>query len=168
MKITSLWLLFVPMVFVIGALDLAYEGFYGRSSYSTEAIYKVPNSSIEIVLERRGIHYFLAEYERTLALRLKKQEILREDVAVDTGGYSRMNMFQVSLSEYFLCGDMSFDRYFLNVEEASLTDASLNAKPTKAKFVGVFDRDEKRVWRFIPAYERGEQESKTCQYGGVE
>lgn len=161
---------------VITAVNfLAVECFYetthrivfGKAIRSKEAIFEIPDTSSEIVLERRAIHPYLAEYERTIVFRNDAGKSIRREVAVDTGGYSRMNVFQVSPTEYFLCGDLSFDRYFLDITNASLNDAGLKANPANAKFVGAFDRDENRNWRFISVYEKGERTGTTCQSGGI-
>ena len=172
MKILKLLFLFVLAIFAVGLLDIAYEGVYrlilGKASYSSEAIYKVPATSVEIILERRAIHLFLAEYERTLVLRVGKNELFRKEVAVDTGGYSRMNVYRTSPNKYYLKGDLSFDRYFLDVAKQSFSDAGLDPKPMNATFVGSFDRDEERGWRFIPASERREQTNRNEQYGGIQ
>jgi 5-enolpyruvylshikimate-3-phosphate synthase len=172
MKVGKLLLLILVSIFAAGVLDIAYEGFHrlvlGRSSYSTEAFYSIPGTSVEIILERRAIHLFLAEYERTLVIQIGTKELIRKEVAVDTGGYSRMNVYQTSPTEYYLSGDLSFDRYFLDVAKVSFREAGLNTKPLSAKFIGAFDRDEEMGWRFISARERGEQKNKTQQSGGIQ
>lgn len=150
-------------VLVTGMFKLVYEpmyrGIFGKASYSTEAVFRVPGSAVEIVLDRRCIHLFLAEYERTLIVRIGTGEMLRRPVAVDTGGYSRMNVYQVSPTDFFLQGELSFDRYLLETSAAALTDAVLKEKPVESRFVGAFDRDE-NGWRFIPAHEREEQKPR--------
>lgn len=172
MKVGKLLLIIVLSIFAAEVLNIAYEAFHrlvwGRASYSTEAIYEIPDSSVEIVLDRRAIHFFLAEYERTLLVRVGGKEVVRKNVAVDTGGYSRMNIYVTSPAEYFLSGDLSFDRYFLDIAKVSFGEAGLNTKPLNAKFIGAFDRDEEIGWRFIPVSERGEQKNKTERYGGIQ
>lgn len=172
MKIVKLLVLVMLAIFAIGVLELAYEGGHrlilGNASYSSEAIYEVPGTSVEIVLERRAIHLFLAEYERVLVLRKGNEELFRKKAADDSGGYCRMNVYQTSATEYFLSGDLSFDRYFLNTAKATFRDAGLEPKPTNAKFVGAFDSDEESEWRFIPVSERPEQKNKTQHRGGIQ
>jgi hypothetical protein len=148
---------------VAAAVDSAFEaakrGIYGKARFSTEAIFLVPGSKSEIALERRAIHLFLAEYERTLILRDNGQEVLRLAAAEDSGGYSRMNVYRVSDSVFYLRGEMSFDRYLLDTSRPSVTRESLGETPSAAQFIGAFDRDCKG-WRFIPKYERAEQKPK--------
>ena len=84
---------------------------------------------------------------------------MRQEAAVDTGGYGRMNVYQTSPSEYFLSGELDYERYSLDISTPANNKAILNAKPANSRFVGCFDHDEKG-WRFIPEFEGGEQKSK--------
>jgi hypothetical protein len=164
-----LWtiLLFVLISFAQCSYELSYQIIFGKASYSTKATYKLPETDVEIVLERRAIHLFLAEYERTLILRVDGKEVLRQEAAGDSGGYCRMNVYQISPNEYFLSGDISHDKYELDVIRQKITSATLKEKPPDAKFVGAFDTDEKRHLRFIPATEREEQKNKIKHYGEI-
>ena len=122
------------------------------------AIVLIPDTPIEVELARTPTHSFLAEYERTLIVRFDDNEVLRYRIADDPGGYSRMRIYKISGHEYFLSGDLSFDKYSLHLGgRVCVTPSDLESKPKDAIFVGSFDRDEKG-WRFIPANERAEQE----------
>ncbi|PYT00151.1 MAG: hypothetical protein DMF63_09300 [Acidobacteria bacterium] len=138
---------------VIGTVRFVQQlNFYEESIFTDPAVFQVPETSIDIILERRNIHPFLAEYERTLVLRIDGKDVLRKEVAVDTGGYSRMNVFRLSADEYFLQGKLSADSFYLDVSRTSLIQ--LNEKPLAAgRFIGSFDHDESG-WRFIPVSER--------------
>lgn len=137
---------------------------FGKASYSVKASYNLPNTNAEVILERRCIHLFLAEYERALVLRVNGKEVLRQQAADDSGGYCRMNIYQISPDKFFLSGDLDFDKYELDVLEQKITSAVLIEKPPGAKFVGVFDSDEREKWRFIAVTEREEQKSKIEHY----
>jgi hypothetical protein len=171
-KADRLFLLVGFVVLATGTFGILYDGMHrlvmGEASYSTEAIFQVPDSSIQIVLERRAIHMVFAEYERTLVVRDGVEELLRKEVAVDTGGYSRMNVFRITPTRYFLCGEMSFDRHFLDFQAMTLEKAELREKPETAKFLGAFERDNNRHWRFVTAFEKGERRIESCQNGGVQ
>ena len=142
------------LLILLGLADIGFEPAYrlvfGKASYSTEAAFPVPGSGLELVLERRCIHLFLAEYERTLVLRDEDGELLRLTVAVDTGGYSRMRVYRVSASQFFLQGDLDFDRYLLDISKPSVAREIYTERPPNAMFIGSFDRDEDG-WRFIQA-----------------
>src|SRR5688500_761182 len=111
MGVMGALLLSIILLVAIVGVGTARIDLYKEGSHSSEAIFKLPNSSIEVVLERRNIHLFLPEYERTLVLRVNGTEVHRLGAAVDTGGYSRMNVHRKSSHEYFLSGELSFDRY---------------------------------------------------------
>jgi len=164
MRIIKWMLIVLGFLITIAAIQVGYETSYrlifGKASYSTKAIFQVPQTNVEIILERRAIHLFLAEYERTLILRVDGKEVLRKEVAADSGGYSRMNVYQISPAEYFLSGDISHDKYELDITWLKINLIVLIEKLTSAKFIGAFDIDEKRIWRFISADERIEQKSK--------
>ena len=139
---------------VVGLADIGFEPAYrlvfGKASYSTEAAFLIPGSTLELVLDRRCIHLFLAEYERTLVLRDEDGDLLRLAVAVDTGGYSRMMVYRVSPSQFFLQGDLDFDRYLLDISKPSVAREISTERPLNAQLIGSFDRDEEG-WRFISA-----------------
>ena len=162
--ILKIALLCFGFLILINTLNLGYESgyrlIYGKASYSTKAIFRVPNSKVEIILERRAAHLFLGEYERTLVLRLNGKSILRTEAAFDTGGYSRMNVYRISPSEYFVSGAFSYDSFKLNVERREISSTESEEKPAQAKFVGAFDKDNNYYWRFIPASEREELKTK--------
>ncbi len=154
---------FVAVGIIQTAYEISHRLIFGKASYSTEAVFSIPQTNTEIGLERRCIHLFLAEYERTIVLRVGGKEVLRGVAAEDSGGYSRMNVYQNSPTEYFLSGGISFDKYELDISRQKITRISLAEKPLTAQFIGAFDSEEKRKWRFIPAGERVEQPNKTRQ-----
>lgn len=164
-----LWtiLIFIVVLFAQCSYETSYRIIFGKASYSEKASYKLPDTNAEIVLERRCIHLFLAEYERTLVLRINGKEVLRQEVAADSGGYSRMNVYQISPDKYFLSGDLSFDKYELNIAQQKITSVDSEEKPLNAEFIGTFDIDEKKPWRFITVTEREEQKSKIQSYGEI-
>ncbi len=128
----------------------------GNSRVAAEAIYQIPGTNEEIVLKRRIAHLFLAEYDRELVFRIGEREFARKTVAADTGGYSKMNVYRTSPTTYFLCGEMSFDAYSLDAKARSIMSVGFEEKPSEAIYVGVFDNDENRRWRFISASERSQ------------
>ncbi len=113
-----------------------------------------PQASIlTVAIEREPTHLFLAEYERYLILSIDGIEKQRIEMFDDTGGYSRTDVFQTSATQYVLRG--FDDRYQLDLVRQSVSPAQTFDKKN-AKFVGSFDVDDDRVWRFILATERPE------------
>ena len=145
------------MLVLIGVMDLGFEPahrlIFGKASYASEASLYVPESDLELILERRCIHLFLAEYERTLVVRKDDRDLLRLAVADDSGGLSRMTVYRISESNFYLRGDLSFDRYYLDVSTLSVRRERLGERPPPARLVGAFDRDEGE-WKFISVFSR--------------
>lgn len=154
------------MITMVEAIyDRAHFYYYGNSGYAAEAVYQIPGTHKEIVLERRAAHLFLAEYDRELVFLIGDREIARRTAAADSGGYSRMKVFQISPSSYFLCGEMSYDAHVLDAWGRSIRDAGDEEKLLNATYVGVFDKDEKKSWRFLSANERAEDKDKIDDSG---
>ncbi len=70
----------------------------------------------------------------------------------DTGGYSRTNIYRVSHSIYVLRD--AADSYEFDVARSALRKRE--SREVEGRFVGCFDIDDSRHWRFIPAAERQE------------
>ena len=147
--------IFVSIAVIQVGYEISHQLIFGKASYSSEAVFKVPNTNVEIILERRVIHLFLAEYERAIILRIGGNEIFHQKAAADSGGYSQMNVYQISPTEFLLSG--ASDNYELDVAERKINSDVSMKKLTNVKFTGVFDADEKHVWRFIRADEREEK-----------
>ena len=130
--------------------------YYGNSRVAAAAVYQIPETSNEIVLELRTAHLFLAEYDRELVLRIGKREVVRKTVAADSGGYSKMKIYRTSPTTYFLCGELSFDAYTLDAMARTIMSVGFEEDFSETVYVGVFDRDENRQWRFISAGERSD------------
>lgn len=150
----------------VGAFFLCQIDVYQKSDLSAEAVYKIPESSMELVLERRLTHLFLGEYERILILREGNRELLRQGIASDTGGYSRMCVYKTSSTEYYLRGMLDFDKFILDLSGPAFRKLNDKFQSNDSRFIGCFDRDP-FGWRFIPAKDQPRQRFKPGQNGVV-
>jgi hypothetical protein len=116
------------------------------------AEFKAPYSNVSLVLEREPTHAFLAEYDRTLILLVHGKERARIRMSADTGGYSRTNIYKLSDSIYVLSD--AADAYVLDVVNVTLKKSE--HRETDGQFVGCFDTDDSKEWRFMAASERKE------------
>lgn len=169
-KTTGLVVLaFIYLNLMITMADVAYDRmhlfYFGNAAFATEAVYQIPGTYEEIVLERRAAHLFLAEYNRELVFRIGDREFSRTAAAADSGGYSKMKVFQISPRFYFLCGELSNDAYIIDSWVRSTRDVEFDENFPKATYIGVFDKDEKGPWRFIAANERAEEKDKLTGSG---
>jgi hypothetical protein len=102
-------------------------------------------------------HAFLAEYKRELLLLRGSEAVAREELFFDSGGYSRVNLYRLSPSQYRLT---TIGNHFYDVDltaEQILAVPGADAPVSAAgSFVGAFDWSPRRNWRFVPAAEREE------------
>jgi len=151
----------IHLEIVITMTDVGYDRmhlfYYGKSAYAAEAVYQIPGTYEEIVLERRAAHLFLAEYDRELVFRIGNREFVRKTAAGDSGGYCKMKVYRISPAHYFLCGELSFDAYILDAPGRSIRNVGDEERFFGATYIGVFDKDENGPWRFIAANQRPEE-----------
>ena len=78
----------VHLDIVITMADVAYDRmhlfYHGNSAYAREAVYQIPGTYEEIVLERRAAHLFIAEYDRELVFQIGDREFARK-IRMDRG-----------------------------------------------------------------------------------
>jgi hypothetical protein len=109
------------------------------------------NSSLLII--RRPKHLFLAEYDRTIMLRENGKVLARQELFSDTGGYSRASIFQLTEAKILL--EDAFGEYEIDLTTQQISVRQNQNDNLQARtYLGVFDTDEKKVWRYIPATER--------------
>lgn len=128
----------------------ACSGKGNRSSASLPIA--VANASLR--LERVCIHDFLAEYDRYLVLIVGGVSVTRTQISTDTGGKSRANVFFRKADSTLVLQDW-MSSYEINVAQRNISEVSYKCgEPEGSVFVGAFDVDETKEWRFIPAAER--------------
>ncbi len=112
-----------------------------------------PNVSIQI--RRVHIHAFLAEYDRFLALKVDDKTAAELQIATDTGGYSRANVYSTNSPNIFIVEDLMG---FYEVDTAKKQIIKLYSYPCKNPeeyiFIGAFDTDDSKQWQFISALKR--------------
>jgi hypothetical protein len=115
--------------------------------------YSVPATNVEVAIELKPTHPFLAEYERTLILasRTKRQE---QKMFPDTGGYLRTNLYSLEGGRFLVKG--FFDEWLVQTQPLQINESS-QSMPPGGTFIGAFDDTGDGRWRFIPAAERIEQ-----------
>ena len=118
------------------------------------AVFRYPNTGLAIRIERTPMHAFLAEYRRTLVVDREGREVVRRVMFSDSGGYSRVNVYDVGTSDLLLLS--AFDVYLVNSSDGSVRELDrLHVTPNGA-YLGAFASDEARRWRFVPASEAPE------------
>ena len=117
------------------------------------AAYSVPATNVEVAVELKPTHPFLAEYERTLILAnpVNRQE---QKMFPDTGGYLRTNLYSLGGGRFLVKG--FFDEWLVQTQPLQINESSQTTQPG-GTFIGAFDDTGDGRWRFIPAAERIEQ-----------
>lgn len=146
MKIINWLTLALPVLFVIAC------------SVSVNNVWKVPNTNLEIAVNRQKPSSLKDEVERQILLRDNHLDKASIKLAKGMNAYCRINVYQIGENEYIL-KDV-FETYSLNTQTKTLTKTSpgiLTATFESAnypKFIGAFDENESGNWRYIPASER--------------
>lgn len=114
-----------------------------------------------LCIERKAAHAFLAEYDRNAVLIAGGKRVAVRKLGMDTGGYSRANLFSLRPGVFALIEMMG--SYEIDPEKRTISELNFYVNPTR-EFVGAFDVDRSHIegstrgeWRFIPATERLEQ-----------
>ncbi len=109
-------------------------------------------------------HLYRAEYSRTLSLRLAEDKESTVELLPDTGGYTLVNVYQFG-SEELLVKSMGNEEYHLHLDSGEIVTENISVRHQGERrqahtgsFIGAFDWDEGRRWRFIPSSERAEIE----------
>ncbi len=104
---------------------------------------------LNVAVERRSVHWFLAEYDRRLVIEQDGAAAATLDLDMDTGGYSWVRVCRSSTGSILL-------HDFLATYEVERGAAHPKLAPRPAlkgvcpTFLGSFDVDARRVFRFIP------------------
>jgi len=125
------------------------------------AQYRLPGSALLLSVELHQSHPFLAEYDRSLVLEGGARKLVEIDLFPDTGGYALVNLYRSASGDYVV-RTQGNHYYILTLASGSITPHEdhtglVTARAAGEEFVGAFDFDAQRGWRFISAAERSER-----------
>jgi hypothetical protein len=137
---------------------------FGGTSY--EAWHALPGSRYRLVISLAQMHPYLAEYERELRVEGNGRATTLH-LFPDTGGYALVNVYSVSPSSFVL-RTMGNDEYVIDSQSGQVQQRRHLSEcdgpgPRNAAFLGAFDFDTARRWRFISADERAERLVWACE-----
>src|SRR5258708_5713365 len=121
----------LSVVFVFGVLVLVVL-LWPAPKY--RAGYAVPGTDVELVIELKPMHPFLAEYERTLIV-LRSSEREERKMFPDTGGYLRTNVYSVEGGRLLVKG--FFDEWLVQTDPLQIDKPSNRTR--RGTFIGAFD-----------------------------
>ena len=130
----------------------------------------LPGAGVVVGVRPIHSHPFLAEYDREL-ISTTLDGPQTQEIFPDTGGYPLVNVYRQGTSSFLLLtkGD---HQYSVDARDGTLTTRRARTTqvdrpdggfsihhlpPNGSEFVGAFDFDAEREWRFIPARERPER-----------
>ena len=121
---------------------------------STEVRWESPASGVQIALQLKPLHPFLAEYEKTVALRTRNGDEVAHPLFPDTGGYLRTQVYGGPSDVFYLKG-------YFDVARVSVRDMRIETDgeqvPEGASYLGAFDEDASGQVRFLSPIESPEQ-----------
>ncbi|MBV9462756.1 MAG: hypothetical protein JO317_00875 [Verrucomicrobiae bacterium] len=137
------------------ALSLAFAGACGMFHHTESASFLIPGSAQVLTLQRSPVHPFKPRFERLLILSADNKPVSRLALFPDLDGNVRVNAY-LATDSLVLLEDRD-DHYAVDlVGNTILRRDKKAARPEGSKFLGAFDLDRHRQWRFIPATERQE------------
>lgn len=116
------------------------------------ATFRVPESSTTVAVERTPMHPYLAEYHRRVITEIEGRRAGRVELFPDTGGYSRANLYRLDAQGVLLRDADS--SYTIDVTTGAVSKDE--ERRMAGTFLGSFDIDGSKRWRFIPARDRPE------------
>ena len=116
------------------------------------AVFEIDGPRRILVVERRPAHTFLAEYHRALVLLVDGPERARAPMAMDSGGYSRANLYRLQDGRLLVT---DYDASY-SVDTAAWSLNRAATRRVEGEFLGSFDEDDSGDWLFIRAEWRRE------------
>ncbi|MBK6940802.1 MAG: hypothetical protein IPH13_11475 [Planctomycetes bacterium] len=136
---------------VLASLVVARIVFDSRT-YDIE--YTVPADRTRLVARYVAAHSHLAEYDRSLIVVRTNGARDEVELAKDTGGYSRAQLYEADDGALYLEGFFDVARIDANSRRISV---SSNRVPAGARYLGAFDRLREGGWKFLAPHESPEQ-----------
>lgn len=116
--------------------------------------YTVPADGTRLVARYVAAHSYLAEYDRSLIVVRTNGARDEVELAKDTGGYSRAQLYEADDGTLYLEG--SFDVARVDAKSGRIALSS-NRVPANARYLGAFDRVRDGGWKFLAPHESPEQ-----------
>lgn len=109
---------------------------------------------IKITIKLKKDHLYLPEYERYLTVEMNGKK-LKHKMFTDTGGYTRVNLYQTQFNKYIIRG--YFNTYIINTKKFTIKEES-NRSLENGNYLGGFIWAPKyEVWKFVSANKLSER-----------
>ena len=119
------------------------------------AEFELPSAGIRLNLTRLATHPFLSRYRLTLRIEGPRGCSATTELFPDTGYAGRRNVYQQRSGVITVLGQ--YDARVFDPATCSLRLVEFQSLVGQAKFLGAFDVDAQKRWRFLDASEQPER-----------
>lgn len=125
----------------------------GKDASTDRAEYNLLENGFSIALDVSPRHPFLAEYNRELFLLKDTENIAKQEMFPDTGGYSDANFYDCGAGKYMIVG--YFDFFVIDVNSKNISEEQ--CEENKRHYIGSFRWGKEKKWRFRLESEQPEE-----------
>ena len=115
----------------------------------------LPTVEIHVAITRTATHPFLARYRLTLQAEGPQGCIGTAELFPDTGYVGRRNLYQQGSDAILVLGE--YDARVIEGKSCTVRLVEFQSLGGQGTFLGSFDVDSQKRWRYLPAAERAER-----------
>ncbi|MEX5216935.1 MAG: hypothetical protein NW701_03825 [Nitrospira sp.] len=119
------------------------------------AVMEWPPGGLRVTITRVATHPFLARYNLTARVERRDGCIAASDLFPDTGHAGRRNLYLTQSGALVIIGQ--YDARLLRPDGCTIQLVEFHQLEKKRLFLGTFDIDEHKRWRFLPPDARSER-----------
>jgi hypothetical protein len=115
----------------------------------------LPASGLRVSITRIATHPFLARYRLTLQIEGPKGCTATAELFPDTGYVGQRNLYQQVSGAITVLGQ--YDARVIDPASCTIRLVEFQSLPGPATFLGAFDMDGQKRWRYVPSEVRAER-----------
>ena len=115
----------------------------------------LPTAGLHLSLTRTATHPFLARYRLTLQVEGSEGCKATAELFPDTGYVGRRNVYQQDSGVIMILGE--YDARLFDRRDCTIRLVEFRSLVGQGIFLGAFDVDPQKRWRFVPSSERTER-----------
>ncbi|WP_155970043.1 hypothetical protein [Nitrospira japonica] len=119
------------------------------------AVAEVPSLGFMLTVTRTATHPFLARYNLSMKATAADGCSATSELFPDTGGVSRRNVYAGGTGRLYVIGQ--YDVRVFDKDRCSVELREFRSLEDRLDYLGTFDLDRERRWKFVPATARPEQ-----------
>ena len=115
----------------------------------------LPTAGIRVSITRTATHPFLARYRLTLRVEGVRGCTGTAELFPDTGYAGRRNLYQQGSGAIIVLGE--YDARVIDAQDCTVRLVEFQSLVGQATFLGSFDVDAQKRWRYLPSSVRAER-----------